>query len=154
MNVFLERGHAQRVDELAARQGVSRSGIVAAALASFLSPESGHHQQAALVRRLDRLTRQYERLERDQTILVEALALFIRHSLAVAAPIPEAELDAVRAQGRLRFAQFVEQLGRHLQGGDRLVKDLVDESVVQQGDLIDGSKAADITEDAACRIRN
>jgi signal transduction histidine kinase len=150
MNVFLERDHARRVDELATRKGVSRSGIVAAALASFLSPEDGRQQEAALARRLDRLTRQYERLERDQTILIETMALFIRHSLAVAAPIPETQLDAVRAQGRLRFAQFVEQLGRHLQDGGRLVRDLVEEAVVQEGDLFGVPEVTDTMEDASC----
>jgi hypothetical protein len=133
LNVFLEREHARRLEELAAMKGVSKSGIIASALASFLSPDGGDRREAAAARRLDRLSQQFERLERDQTILIETLALFIRHNLAVTAPIPETHQEAARAQGRLRFEQFIEQLGRHLQRGHRLVKDVIEEATTEEG---------------------
>jgi hypothetical protein len=41
--------------------------------------------------------------------------------------VPEGHQDAARAQGKLRFAQFVEQLGRHLQRGRSLVSDVHEE---------------------------
>lgn len=135
LNVFLEREHAQRLEELSVMKGVSKSGIIAAALASFLSPEGGDRREAATARRLDRLTQQYGRLERDQTILIETLALFIRHNLAVTTPIPEAHQEAARAQGRLRFEQFIDQLARHLQRGHRLVKDVVEEAMPREEDF-------------------
>jgi len=75
-----------------------------------------------MMRRLDRLSGGLDRLERDQTILIECLALFIRHHLSITAPVPEAHQDAARAQGRVRFEQFVEQLARHLQRGGSLVR--------------------------------
>lgn len=105
-------------------RGLSKSSIVAAALATFLSPEGADQREAAIAKRLDRLTRQFDHLERDQQILIETLALFIRYTLAVTAPVPEAHQDAARAQGRARFAQFIGQLGRHLQRGGSLVKEL------------------------------
>ncbi len=120
LNIFLEREHAKRLDELAVTRGISKSGIVAAALASFLSPDSADRREAAMARRLDRLARQFERLERDQMILTETLALHIRHYLSVTAPLPEAHVDAARAQGMARFEQFVEQLALHLQHGKRM----------------------------------
>jgi predicted transcriptional regulator len=132
LNVFLERDHAKRLDQLAATKGVSKSGIVGAALASFLSPEGADRREAAIARRLDRLTRQFERLERDQTILIETLALFIRHHLSVTPPIPEAHVEAARAQGRARFEQFIEQLALHLQRGTR-IRDAIDELVPSEG---------------------
>lgn len=135
LNVFLEREHAQRLEELSLMKGVSKSGIIAAALASFLSPDGGDRREAAMARRLDRLSQLYERLERDQTILIETLALFIRHNLAVTAPIPEAHQEAARAQGRLRFEQFIEQLARHLQRGHRLVKDVIEEAMPGEGEF-------------------
>lgn len=129
LNVFLERDHARRLDEVAATRNVSKSSLVGAALAAFLSPEGANHREAAIARRLDRLGRRMERLERDQTILIETLALFVRHQLSVSAPIPEAHLDAARAQGRARFEEFVEQLVRHLQQGRRLVSEVGEELV-------------------------
>ena len=68
-----------------------------------------------------------ERLERDQNIAIETLALFIRYFLTVSTPVPEAHQDAARAQGKARFEQFVEQLGRHLMRGRSLVRDVVEE---------------------------
>ncbi len=81
----------------------------------------------AIAKRLDRLSRQADRMERDQNIQIETLALFIRYFLTVSTPVPEAHQDAARAQGRARFEQFVEQLGRHLMRGRSLVRDVVEE---------------------------
>ncbi|MDR6841300.1 CopG family transcriptional regulator [Pseudoxanthomonas sacheonensis] len=150
LNVFLEREHAQRLEELSAMKGLSKSGIIAAALASFLSPDGGDRREAAMARRLDRLSQQFERLERDQTILIETLALFIRHNLAVTAPIPEAHQEAARAQGRFRFEQFIEQLARHLQRGQRLVKDVIEEATPGEGEFFaEGNETTSTPETAA-----
>ncbi len=46
---------------------------------------------------------------------------------ATGTPVPEAHQEAARAQGKARFEQFVEQLGRHLLRGRSLVRDVVEE---------------------------
>lgn len=126
-NVFLEREHARRIDELATMKNVSKSSLVAAALAAFLSPDSADKREVGIVRRLDKLTRQFDCLDRDQTILIETLALFIRHQLGMAAQVPEAQQPLIRAQGRARFASFIEQLVQHLQRGGSLAKQVSEE---------------------------
>jgi hypothetical protein len=131
VNVFVETDHAKRLDELATMKRMSKSAIVAAALASYLSPEGADRRETLIARRLDKLSHQFERLERDQAILIETVALFVRHQLAVSVPIPEAHQDAARAQGRARFEQFVEQLARHLQRGHSLVRDVFQEIAPQ-----------------------
>jgi type IV secretion system protein VirB11 len=83
LNLFIEPEHARRLDELATMKGLSKSSIVAAALASFLSPDSGDQREAAIAKRLDRLSRQFDNLERDQNILIETLALYVRYFLTV-----------------------------------------------------------------------
>jgi len=127
LNIFLEDDHARRLAQLAGMKDVSKSAIVAAALSSYLSPDGGDRREAAIAKRLDKLTRQFDRLERDQTILIETVALFVRYTLTINAPIPAAHQDAARAQGRERFGQFVDQLARHLQKGRSLVKDVHEE---------------------------
>lgn len=127
LNIFIEPEHAKRLDQLAVHKGVSKSAIIAAALASFLSPDGGDQREAAMAKRLDRLSRQFDRLERDQNILIETVALYVRYYLTVSTPVPEAHQEAARAQGKLRFSQFVEQLGRHLQRGRSLVRDVHEE---------------------------
>ena len=127
LNIFIETDHARRLEELAALKGLSKSSIIAAALASFLSPDAADRREAAFAKRLDRLSNQFDKLERDQNILIETLALYIRYFLTVSAPVPEAQQEAARAQGRLRFQQFIEQLGRNLMRGRSLVKNIQEE---------------------------
>lgn len=127
LNIFIEPEHAKRLDRLAVHKGVSKSAVIAAALASFLSPDGGDQREAAIAKRLDRLSRQFDRLERDQNVLIETLALYVRYFLTVSVPVPEGQQEAVRAQGRARFAQFIEQLGRHLQRGRSLVREVHEE---------------------------
>jgi hypothetical protein len=132
LNVFLERDHAQRLDELAAIKGLSKSSIIAAALSSFLSPDSGDRREAAIAKRLDRLSDQFAKLDRDQNILIETVALYVRYFLTVSSPVPESHQDAARAQGRVRFEQFIAQLSRHLLKGRSLVKEVHEEIVPDQ----------------------
>ena len=127
LNLFIERDHVRRLEELSAKKGVSKSSIVAAALASWLSPDAGDQREAAMAKRLDRLSRQFEKLERDQNILIETLALFVRYYLTVSTPLPEAHQEAAKAQGKARFEQFIEQLGRHLLRGRSLVREVYEE---------------------------
>ena len=127
LNLYLQPTHAKRLGELAAMRGLSKSSIVAAALASFLSPDGADQREAVIARRLERLMHQLDLLERDQTILIEAVALFIRHYLTVSTPVPPEHQETVRAQGRARFEQFVEQLGRHVHRGHSLARRLTEE---------------------------
>lgn len=126
MNIFIEPSHARRLGELAAMKGLSKSAVVGAALSAFLAPESGDAQRAMVGRRLDRLNSQFSRLERDQAILIETVALYVRYFLTVSASVPDGHQTAARAQGKARFEQFVEQLARHVRRGRSLVDDVRD----------------------------
>lgn len=132
LNIFIEPDQAKRLDQLAAHKGVSKSAVIAAALASFLSPDAADQREAAMGKRLDRLSRQFDRLERDQGILIETVALYIRYFLTVSVPVPEGQQDAARAQGRARYAQFIEQLARHIQRGRSLVREVHEEVSPEQ----------------------
>jgi hypothetical protein len=65
---------AAQLADYAHRKRVPQALVVETALSSHLSPDSSERMEAALGRRLDRLTRQVERLERHSTISNEALA--------------------------------------------------------------------------------
>ncbi len=80
--------------------------------------------EAALGRRLDRLTRQVERLERHVTISNEAQALFVRFWLTVTPPLPDTAQPAAQAKGRERYEGFVEALGRRLAKGQTLAQEI------------------------------
>jgi predicted transcriptional regulator len=57
-----------KLADYAARKGVTQSLVLEAALASHLSPDGADRLEAALARRLDRMTRQMERIERHVDI--------------------------------------------------------------------------------------
>lgn len=143
LNLFIEPDHAHRLNGLAAQRGVSKSSIVAAALASFLSPDAGDQREAAFARRLDRLSRQFDRLERDQNILIETVSLYIRYFLTVSPAVPGEHQDAARAQGKLRFTQFIDQLARRLQRGRSLVREVHDEIYPDRQALFGADNDAD-----------
>lgn len=123
LSVYLDPETMAQVAELAGRKNQSRSLIAEAAIASFLTPDDSDRREAALVRRLDLLTRQGERLERDLLIATEAIALFIRFWLTVTPPLPESAQLAAQAKGRERFELFLESLGRRLAKGHSLLRE-------------------------------
>ena len=95
-----------------------------AALASHLSADAADRLEAALARRLDRMTRAIERLERHETIGNEALALFVRFWLTSVPPLPDSAQAAAQAKGRERYEGFVEALGRRLAKGKSLADEV------------------------------
>lgn len=110
--------------DYASRKRVPQALIVETALVSFLSPDNPERMEAALGRRLDRLTRQVERLERHITISNEALALFVRFWLTATPPLPDTAQPAAQSKGRERYEGFVEALGRRLARGHTLAQEV------------------------------
>jgi predicted transcriptional regulator len=115
---------AVKLADHASRKRVPQALVVETALASFLSPDSSERMEAALGRRLDRLTRHVERLERHITISNEALALFVRFWLTATPPLPDTAQPAAQTKGRERYEGFVEALGRRLARGQTLAQEL------------------------------
>jgi hypothetical protein len=123
---------AVQLADYAQRKRVPQALVVETALASLLSPDGADRLEAALARRLDRMTRQIETLERHVTISNEALALFVRFWLTSTPPLPDTAQAAAQTNGRARYDGFVEALGRRLARGrtlaDEVVKDITAES--------------------------
>ena len=124
-----------RVHELAKRPGYSLCGIVDDALTEYLSGTKENEREAVFARRLDRLSRQLDRLEQKDTVHGETLALYIRYFLMVTPQLPSSQLDVARAKGEEQFDQFLEQLGRDLQSGKRSLQTAVDEVVAGASDF-------------------
>ena len=129
LNLSLPVEMIAQINDLATRRRLTRSAIVEAAVASFLSPDGADRLEAAFARRLDRLTRQVQRLERDSGLSTEALALFIRFWLTITPPLPSDAQATAQAKGRERYEGFIEALGRRLNQGrtlrDEIPTDLI-----------------------------
>ena len=115
---------AGQLADYAKRKRVAQASVVEAAVTSLLSPDGADRLEAALARRLDRLNRQVERLERHVTISNEALALFVRFWLTTTPPLPDAMQSAAQAKGRERYNGFIEALGRRLAKGRTLADEV------------------------------
>ncbi|PRD40544.1 CopG family transcriptional regulator [Phyllobacterium phragmitis] len=124
MNVYFDPALLKQVEALALRRKVSKSAIVEAAVASFLSGDTSEKLEAAMSRRLDRLGRQVDTLDEDLAILGETLSLFIRFWLTITPPLPDSAKESARAKGAERFEGFMQSLGRRLATGDRFLKEL------------------------------
>lgn len=127
MNVYFPPEMLKQISDLADRRGLSRSAIVEAAVASFLSPDGADRREAAFARRLDRLSRQVQRLERSAHISTETLALFIRFWLTITPPLPDDAQAAAQAKGKERYEGFVEALGRRVRNGRNLSDEINDD---------------------------
>ena len=114
--LFLPRPLAERFEALAAAPGASKSRLLAAAVEAWLDRKGYDALEQRFAVRLDRISRQLERIERNGHVELESLALFVRYMLTVTPPVAD-EDDAARAVGRDRFAAFVERVGRRLAGG-------------------------------------
>lgn len=124
MNVYFDPALLKQVEALALRRNISKSAIVEAAVASFLSGDTNEKLEAAMSRRLDKLGRQIGTLDEDLAVLGEALSLFIRYWLILTPPLPDAAQASARAKGAERFDGFLQSLGKRLATGDRFLKEL------------------------------
>lgn len=124
MNVYFEPDLLKKVEALALRRNVSKSAVIEAAVASFLSADASERLEAVFARRMDKLGRQVDGLDEDLAILGETLSLFIRFWLTVTPPLPDSAQASARAKGAERFDGFLQSLGRRLATGDRFLKEL------------------------------
>jgi len=118
---------ASQLADYAARKRVPQALVVETALASHLSPDGADRLEGALSRRLDRMTRQIERLERHGVISNEALALFVRFWLTSTPPLPDTAQAAAQAKGKERYEGFIEALGRRLARGRTLADEIIND---------------------------
>lgn len=114
--LFLDEAVTERLEVLAARPGMNKSAVLQDAVIAWLDRRGANELDDRFGDRLNRLSAQLNRIERDQRILMESQALFVRLTLLRDAHLPEPDA-ATRALARDRFEQFVAQVGRHLAAG-------------------------------------
>ncbi|CAI9398384.1 hypothetical protein ANOBCDAF_00008 [Pleomorphomonas sp. T1.2MG-36] len=124
MNVYFDPDLLKKVEALALRRNISKSAVIEAAVASFLSADASERLEAVFARRMDRIGRQIDGLDEDLAILGETLSLFIRFWLTITPPLPDSAQASARAKGAERFESFLQTLGRRLATGDRFLKEL------------------------------
>jgi len=129
LSIYLDPAIFGSLEAFAKRQGKPRSLVAEAAISSFLSPDDSDRREAAIAKRLDRVVRVLERLERNDGVTLETIALFIRFWLTSTPALPEQSSPEARAKGSERYDRFVEALGRRLSSGSTVLKEVSLESV-------------------------
>ncbi len=126
VQVFIPKEDAERLEALALAPGASKSTLLATAWAAWLRRRGTDELEERFARRLDRISNQLARIERDGHVSIESLGLFIRYMLTVNAPLPEGD-ETAQAIGRDRYARFVERVARRLASGRRSLAKTNDE---------------------------
>ena len=116
-NLHLDDDLTRKLTALASKPGMSKAAIISAALRTYLENQGATALDQLLQTRLNRLSGQLDRLERDQRVVVQTLAEFVRHHFLVTAAPPESELASRRAQAEARYQSFIETVGRQLAAG-------------------------------------
>lgn len=124
LSIYLDPKIFAALEAFAKRRGQPKSLVAEAAIASFLSPDDSDRREAAIAKRLDRIVRLLERLERNDGVTLETVALFVRFWLTSTPALPEQSSPAARAKGAERYDRFVEALGRRLSSGTSLAKEV------------------------------
>ncbi len=121
---YLDNDVSEQLVALASKPGSSKTQIMSAALRAYIDRRGASEFDERFKARLDRLSVQLRRVERDQQVIAETLALFVRYQLMVTAPPPESDRVA-RAIAQERFKSFIEQVARRLAGGRSLIEEVL-----------------------------
>ena len=117
LTVYLTNPVADQLELASVRKRSSKSALVNEALDRMLNAQRDETHEAGMARRLDRMAKQFASYERNQFVVLESLAMFVRYYLTLTAPTPNAEQDAARIIGNQRFEAFVAQVGKRVAGG-------------------------------------
>lgn len=115
-NLYLDQKVVDGLDRLAARPGGNKSRLVNDALAGWLARRGTDEVVDKLQPRLDRFLRELGAIRRENEVLRESFALFVRYQLTVSPPLADNDKVGL-AIGRDRFEAFVRQVGKALADG-------------------------------------
>jgi len=114
-NKHMVRGYVNDLVYRKFRLAVSRPDITMSktindALDNWLSKERADNQLAALIRRLDGMTRNQDRIINQQVVLLESHGLFVRYFLSTIPQLPDEDKPAAKKEGARRYELYREML--------------------------------------------
>jgi hypothetical protein len=114
---------ADALKRVAAVRDRSISDVVEDAVTKALSGVRGEAEHAALMAKLDAMTRRLGVIERAQETLFEFMAHATRFSMSVAPDIPEADRANVNARGAERFRGLLHAIVSRLGAGKSVLRE-------------------------------
>ena len=107
---------SDRLNEVSRGPGVCKTHIIVEAVKAFLDRKGSDEIELRFAMRLDRISNQLERIERNGRIELESLALFVRYMLSVTAPLA-ADDEAGRAAAKARYNAFIDRVAQQIASG-------------------------------------
>lgn len=135
-----------KVAAAAKKPGVSQSEIIEAALNAFFSHEVDDQRDAAIIRRLDRMSRHMARLERNDAIFAEMMTRYVRIYLTFAPLIPDASKQAAKLKGDERFSRYIDAVKGQLERRRSVFEDAFEEFVPSAEDFFEAKDLQDLKE--------
>ena len=124
ITAYTSKALNQRLEIAATHPKLSKSEIINNALRLYLSPEQEAVRNNPLIRRLDQMNREQERLRQRLIVISEGQALFVRYFLTMVSPPPADKRAASKAEGEILFNGYYNALkvilsnkNRHLFNG-------------------------------------
>ncbi len=149
INIYLDDHVAAQLALLSKRPGLNKSRIVNDALDRFFNPERDQTFEKAMLRRLDHMSKSQAKIERNESIATETIALFVRYFLTITPPLPQAEQAAAHALGKERFEVFVAQVGRRLAQDQNLLGEVLARIADNRPDLFTSPSSRDATNNSS-----
>ena len=123
--IYLEPNISERLTALAEKPGSTISNVIGDALRAYFDRQGGDVLEDRFRTRLDTMSAQLNRIERDQRIDLESLALWIRYQLTLSNPMPSGQFAALQAVGAERFQKFIDEVGRRIANGSGIGAEIV-----------------------------
>lgn len=116
----------------ARRRKTSVSDIVEAAVMTFLN-QTEH--EAVIDHRMDKHQKQLEKVSREQQILLETMATFVKVYLAHTPEFPEAQKALLEEKGLKRYEKFI-GLVAHAFENEILFRETIEERIMTKKDFV------------------
>ena len=126
IGIYLSADVARRFRIATRRRNATKSDLVNEALRRFFQPPAPEADRSDEVLQLmTRLEKRLRRLQRELLVTTETVALFVRYSLMVTAPIPESERQDAEALGRKRYEVFIREVAKRVTSDKGMIADVI-----------------------------
>jgi len=112
---------SEKLEQMSTEPGSSKTAILTDALNAWIDRRASNELDERFAHRLDRLSREQQRIHQRLDLAAEALGVFIQHQLTLVAHQPPFDADTARL-GLERYRRFVELVGRRFANGDQTLK--------------------------------
>jgi hypothetical protein len=149
IGIYLSANVARRFKIATRRRNATKSDLVNEALRRLFDPPApGADRSDEVPQLMTRLEKRLRRLQRELLVTTETVALFVRYSLMVMAPIPEGERQAAEALGRKRYEVFIREVALRVASDKGMIADVIRTIVRAHPHLVAEAMAEARREDA------